>query len=32
MRAHGTNVALILDPTGAPFAVAEWSKSREVSR
>ena len=32
MRAHGTNVALVLDPTGAPFAVAEWSKSREVSR
>lgn len=32
MFAHGTNVALILDPTGAPVAVAEWSRSREVSR
>ena len=31
MRAHETNVALIVDPTGAPFAVAEWSASREVS-
>ncbi len=31
MRAHGTNVALLLDPTGAPVAVAEWSKSREVT-
>jgi predicted enzyme related to lactoylglutathione lyase len=24
-RAHGTNVALIQDPTGAPVAVAEWT-------
>jgi hypothetical protein len=23
-RMHGTQVAVILDPTGAPFAVAEW--------
>jgi predicted enzyme related to lactoylglutathione lyase len=32
MRARGTNVALILDPTGAPVAVAEWSRSREVAK
>jgi len=23
--AHGTTVAILLDPTGAPFAVAEWN-------
>ncbi len=23
-QAHGTRVALLIDPTGAPFAVAEW--------
>jgi hypothetical protein len=23
-QAHGTRVAVIIDPTGAPFAVAEW--------
>ncbi len=23
-RVHGTSIAVILDPTGAPFAVAEW--------
>ena len=32
MQAHGTNVALVLDPTGAPVAVAEWSRSREVAQ
>jgi predicted enzyme related to lactoylglutathione lyase len=29
-RAHGTNVALIEDPTGAPVAVAEWTPKGEV--
>lgn len=24
LQAHGTRVALLIDPTGAPFAVAEW--------
>ncbi|NJD32374.1 MAG: VOC family protein [Gammaproteobacteria bacterium] len=24
-RMHGTNVAILADPTGAPFAVAEWA-------
>ena len=32
MRARGTNVALILDPTGAPIAIAEWSRSGEVAK
>jgi predicted enzyme related to lactoylglutathione lyase len=32
MEAHGTVVALLLDPTGAPFAVAEWSKGGEVAK
>ena len=27
MQARGTQVALIIDPTGAPFAVAEWNRS-----
>jgi len=26
--AHGTSVALLLDPTGAPVAVAEWTEAR----
>jgi predicted enzyme related to lactoylglutathione lyase len=29
-RAHGTTVALIQDPTGAPVAVAEWTPRGEV--
>jgi predicted enzyme related to lactoylglutathione lyase len=32
MEAHGTVVALLLDPTGAPFAVAEWNKGNEVAK
>lgn len=31
-QVHGTVVALLLDPTGAPFAVAEWSKGNEVAK
>jgi uncharacterized protein len=27
--AHGTSVALLLDPTGAPVAVAEWTAPRK---
>jgi predicted enzyme related to lactoylglutathione lyase len=27
MQARGTQVALIIDPTGAPFAVAEWHRN-----
>jgi len=27
--AHGTSVALLLDPTGAPVAVAEWTAARK---
>jgi predicted enzyme related to lactoylglutathione lyase len=27
MQARGTKVALIVDPTGAPFAVAEWNRN-----
>lgn len=26
MQAHGTRVALLMDPTGAPFAIAEWNR------
>jgi len=26
MQAHGTRVALLIDPTGAPLAVAEWNR------
>jgi predicted enzyme related to lactoylglutathione lyase len=30
---HGTSIAVILDPTGAPFAVAEWAAvAREAAR
>lgn len=29
---HGTQVAVILDPTGAPFAIAEWPPAAEESR
>ena len=25
-EAHGTRVALVIDPTGAPFAIAEWNR------
>jgi predicted enzyme related to lactoylglutathione lyase len=32
-QVHGTSVAVILDPTGAPFAVAEWpAVAREAAR
>jgi uncharacterized protein len=32
-RMHGTSIAVILDPTGAPFAVAEWpATAREAAR
>jgi len=32
-RMHGTSMAVILDPTGAPFAVAEWpAVAREAAR
>ncbi|HEX7374525.1 MAG TPA: VOC family protein [Steroidobacteraceae bacterium] len=27
MQARGTRVALLIDPTGAPFAVAEWNRN-----
>lgn len=27
MQAHGTRVALLIDPTGAPLAVAEWKRN-----
>jgi len=27
MQGHGTRVALLIDPTGAPFAVAEWQRN-----
>jgi predicted enzyme related to lactoylglutathione lyase len=27
--ARGTTVALLVDPTGAPLAIAEWPKSGE---
>ena len=30
--AHGTSVALLLDPTGAPVAVAEWTAPRKEAR
>ena len=26
MQAHGTRVALLIDPTGAPLAIAEWQR------
>jgi len=30
-RMHGTSVAILVDPTGAPFAVAEWAaRAREA--
>ncbi|MFO1406783.1 MAG: VOC family protein [Steroidobacteraceae bacterium] len=29
---HGTQVAVILDPTGAPFAIAEWPPAAGESR
>jgi len=30
---HGTSIAVILDPTGAPFAVAEWAAvAREAAK
>lgn len=32
-RMHGTSMAVIIDPTGAPFAVAEWpAAAAEASR
>jgi hypothetical protein len=32
MTAHGTTVALLIDPTGAPLAIAEWTGSSEKSQ
>jgi predicted enzyme related to lactoylglutathione lyase len=32
MEMHGTVIAMLLDPTGAPFAVAEWNKGKEVAQ
>jgi hypothetical protein len=33
VQMHGTSMAVILDPTGAPFAVAEWpATAREAAR
>jgi predicted enzyme related to lactoylglutathione lyase len=30
---HGTTMAIIVDPTGAPFAVAEWvARTREAAQ
>jgi predicted enzyme related to lactoylglutathione lyase len=32
LQVHGTTVALLLDPTGAPFAVAEWNRDNGVKQ
>jgi hypothetical protein len=32
LQVQGTTVALLLDPTGAPFAVADWSREDEVTQ
>ena len=32
MKARGTNVALLVDPTGAPLAIAEWPGTAERSQ